>query len=512
MMRTETSFNLHKAGGVYSDLVIEPLGMKRYLWKKGDKKGIADSVYDKENDWWYLEIDDVTYFFEGKPLDKLVFRIPDENKIQQWISGELSSKTSQEVYEEISKAIRIFLDLPFKHNYDIAALLVLESWATEKLNVVFYGGIAGGFGGGKTVSLEVVKALSKHGCLSGSITAAGSSRLIEEQKLTVFYDELDVKDNSEDNQLYMSIRQGYRRNNWYIRLKAKTFEPETFDSFGVKVFSLHSDIERATKSRAFTINIGETSDKRLSIINLKKEENMLNNIHDDIFFWYMENIANAYIDVEPMPVLDMAASIEEIRSTLHKNAVSLLSGKELEFLNAFRGRNVELGYIALQICNIFGIDVLDSLIESFKEKEELENEYDENSILSILKETLIEYLDRECVMQQVVFSSFNDKLALLNLKAISPHKFKAYLREFGFIDGMNRKKKKVEGVLGSKAVYHLFFDERARSKLVSQVSQVSQVFQFPYKEQGATESGNLLYYWKNQETQETPETQETVNK
>ncbi len=506
-IKFDASFEIHKAGGVYGDLVIEPVGNKNYIWKKCDKKGISLAMFEEENGIWYIEIDGTGYCFEGSPLDRLIYSLPSKEKQQAWTNGEYKSRATDDIYPLIKATIKSLLDFPFEHHYTIAALLILESWLVEKLNTVFYGSVVGGYGGGKTVTLEVLKSLSHHGCMAGNLTGAGSPRLIEEQKVTCFYDEIDVKDkDTDDSTLLMSIRQGYRRNNYYIRMNSKTYKPEFFDSFGVKVFSLHSDLERATKTRAFTINIGESNDNRLPVINAMKNY-ILVPVYEELFFWYLDNINNVYINAAAPPEISLSMKPEEIRECLYRHAVGIFSAKEIEFLNKFRGRNSELAYITLQLTTMLGIDILDELLESFNDKIEAEEEYSESSILSLIREILEKYLSQEFIEQKIVYDEVNNKLVDVSLNKMSSKKFSTYLREFGFIDKVNRKKKEIVTDEGKKkSVYHLFFDKRVKEKL----SRLSQDSLLSLSNESEKKDTLLKYNVENKENEESVESRESV--
>ena len=379
--------------------VLEPIGDRRYVFNADGMRGIAEAepIYQefeakkkpKKIVGWKIRINGNDYEFDGKPLEKIPFDIPDIDEIDIWTGGLRKTRPFPEIYEMLHKGVRTCLDLPCDYYYHILCLLILQSWAIEKLPAVFYGLVVGGFGGGKTVCQEVMKCLSKHGFLAGSITGSGTARTIQRYKLALFGDEIDVETAIKDSEKYMVFRQGYRRNNPFVRMNKNTFEPEFFDGFSSKTFSLHSDIEKALKTRSLIINIGETGDNRLPVINLMKEK-FLRPVFEELFFWYMDNIGQARSIELPLVNIDYDMGIEELRKGLYNVATTGVSAEEKKFLSKFKGRNTELGFIAIFISRVFGIDIMTSIYEAFKEKEESEREFDASSFQGILKQLLID--------------------------------------------------------------------------------------------------------------------------
>lgn len=480
---------IHPAGYVSSSLVIEPIGNLEYIWNNDGSKGIskAEPVYEiietekKEKKrgrllYYKLDIEGREAKFSDMPLKKLIYYLPDRKLMEDYVNMLYTPKTAQEIFDRQNKLVRTFLDLPLNHYYNIANLIVLESWLTEKLNAVFYGCVIGGFGGGKTISLEILKALSRHGQLAGNITSA-IARLTAQQKLTIFCDELDVKNSDmkdiRDSELLMNFRQGYRRNNPYIRLNTKTFEAEFFDSFGVKVFSLKSDIEKALKNRSLVINIGETGDNRLPVNNIFKE-NFLKAVNDDWFFWYLENITKVRIPSISFNDIDISKPVDEIREQIWKVATNSLSPDELGFLKKFRGRNIELGFIALAVSKAYGLDILADIVKSFEEKEEYETDFEESSYQQILRDVMLSLRDEKenYAIHKAVYDEFNRIVYEKTKRNVSPFRFAELLRDFGFVDGITKKKLWIDG----KSVRCLLFDSKILKRLgLAELSELSEL-------------------------------------
>jgi len=476
---------IHPAGGVYKDFVIEPIGDLQYIWKQTDKKGIstAEPVFDDEKHkkrllFWCIDVNGTIYKFNDRPLKKMIYSIPPRQMIDDWINNNCISRSATEIYNDQDKLIRVCLELPLEHYYNVANLIILESWLTELLDVVFYGQIVGGFGGGKTVALEVLEKCSRHAQMAGNISSASLSRTVAKQKISLFVDELDVKSPETDSETYMNIRQGYRRDNPYIRLNPNTMETELFETFGAKVFTLKSDIEKALKNRSLVINIGEADDFRLPVIDIEKSL-LLKKIYYDWFFWYMDNINSIIIKQIDTTQLDLSKSVEELREQIYQIATQKFTDQEKDFLKEFRGRNVELGYIALTIAKAYGLDILDNIRQTFNEKQNTEVEDEIGTYLAVLKELLkkkyeIAQTDKEgikWVIQSEIFSQFKQTIMEDTKRSVSGYTFAGLLRDVGFIDRVSKKKKSVNG----KSTPCLFFDARVLRRLgMSDVTNVKE--------------------------------------
>lgn len=477
---------LHPAGGITDNFVYEPIGNLQYVYKTKDgAKGITNATEDEEN--WFIQIENQTYVFSDKPLDTITFYSPNREIIEKWINNEHTSKSGKELFNICKNYLRTFLDLPDDNYYSIAVLTALESWLREVINVVFYLGIVGGFGGGKTVAAEAITYLLYHGHSSGNISSADVARSIDQQKLSLFIDDIDSFAGSKDSEVYQVVRQGYRKGLPYSRVNPNTLEPEDFDIFGVKIFTIHSDIERALKTRTFIINIAESSSKQLPILNLKKEE-FGKKIYDELFIWYMDNIlelkdkinANDKFLFDLLNLFNFRSDEldkETVREYIYKSLPTNILEK-VEQVQQVTGRNLELFFIGLFVADAVGLDLTKELISILSEKKESESEFDESVILSLLKDFLIEqyeqlkdkpeYLTPDglfFIKNKELYTSFNAKLKGEGFSGITPHKFKGYLRDLGFVDKVNRKAREVMDKGKKQALLCCIFDARIKEKL-----------------------------------------------
>ncbi len=489
---------LHPGGGVglREKLVYEPIGNYEYLWIYGGKRGRSRAFF-REKEGWFVKIGEDYFKLKGGVISELAYTTPvSEDSIGRWLRGEYKVKRGAEIYAGVLNYMKSFLDLPREHYYITNALLVLESWLVEFLMVVFYGSIIGGFGSGKTAALEALAIVMRHGVLAGSIKSSGIARVGSDQKLSLLFDEFDVgSDKKGDNEANKIVRQAYRRGNTFIRMKqtrSSGFIAEIFNHFGVCAFSLHSDLERALKTRGLIVNIGESDDSRLPVINLYKQA-CGKKIAEGIFFWYMENATSEKVSqvskVFQVPQVSIDSlfgdnfNVENFRKELYDNATKIFPEEYNKFLKETKGRDCELAYIALIVSLAFGVSgILNDLKESFKEKRDTEAEYDEDVYKQLLKEVLAEWYEKlkedenqrtkagiTWVKRQSIQDDFNSILKERSWDGASNYKLKGYLRDLGFVDQVTMKKKKIkykeEDKEKVKTIMCLYFDKKVRYRL-----------------------------------------------
>lgn len=500
-------------GGVYEDLVIEPLGNLRYLYNCNNKRGVAKANYEKETNQFTIVIENETYFFKDQPLKKVIFEVPSEEKIQKYIRDEYNVKTSLALFNDMLKYSKIFWDVSPEY-YPLIAVGNFQSWLRAKLPAVFYIGFTAKHGGAKTVFLEGLSILSRHGLLTGNITSAGVGRLTEKYELTLFADEIDVRTKSKDNETYEVFRTGYRRNNPYIRLKdsKNNFDEDICDTFGFKAFSVHSEIEKALKSRTIEIPLRTSQNTKLPILNLYKKQ-IGKPLFEDLFFWYMENVVNlvASVSISHFDVFDLERgdgngsnkpsvasvstvpsdfdlreyNIEEIRQKLFNEITKEFTESELNTLLKFFGRNAELLYIAIVVCKALKIDVAKELEKTFTYKSENEDLHSDHYLIGLLRELLINIYNsfigvsspdssiiedleihqikegefKDCIYcgKTTLYEKFRILLKNKDVKPVSPGTFAGYLLELGFNDNINIKKERF-GEDGKKLLKALIFD------------------------------------------------------
>ena len=470
------AYYVHPAGGLNEFFVYEPIGQHEYVYRTVDgKRGICKVRKDEKK--CFLLIEGQKFFFKQKLPDSWFFHIPEKDTIQKWVDGSKNSKPLTQLWKDIQVGLQTFLDIPNRHEFSALALFAVQSWISEFSGTVFYCGIQGEFGGGKTVCGETAIQMCRHGYHTGNLTPAFLARSIEKQKLTLFVDELDSVAGIEDSDLYQIFRQGYRRGGSYSRVNPKTMETETFLIFGPKIFSLHSSVEPALQSRTLTVHVRETDNPQFPVIGGYRDK-LVRKIHDDLFLWYLDNaleIRNIQprIDAIKVDTVDQVAlpvngidqqtrlenisnKAEKLREELFKQSTGHLSEGQLHQLSQLKGRNVELAHIMMTLSNLVEIDITDDVAKIFEQKITEESDPLEIGPMGILKDVLVDIWNEKSeddnyltdtgyvkISNKELYDRYNTALKGGNYLRITTHEFKAYLTEFGFSDTLNRKKMKI---------------------------------------------------------------------
>jgi hypothetical protein len=484
-LEKDVAFNignvLHPTGGIAEDFVYEPLGTGEYVYcTKDRKKGIVplqveyEDPEKKKNPSWKLQIEGKPYYFGKKPPKEWLFNTPDRSLIQMWIEGKKQSLSTGSLWNLNSTYLRTFLDFPHQYEFSATQLFILQTWLVELLPVVFYLGIKGEFGGGKTVTEEAIVNVSRHGYLTGNLSPPFVARAIEDQKITLMVDELDSLAGTKDSDLNSIFRQGYRRGSKYSRVNPDTLESESKEIFGSKVYTFHSDIEEALQTRTIPQHVRETENPEYPIVNLDKTA-FGKLVYAENFLWYLDNIL-AFRDndlhtinglaTNTLDILDtlelkisdsnIDARANEIRATLFEKKRRLISEGQVNQVSQVVGRNTELMFICFTLANIIKISCDDDIKKTFEQKLIEEGERSELGYLGLLHDVLNEvwaskqnesdYLTEEGfvkISNKELYNKFNENLKKEYDAGVSPAKFKEYMLTFGFTDALNRKKLEV---------------------------------------------------------------------
>lgn len=459
---------IHAAGLLKKGLLIEPISKNLFVYNWCGLKGLAKVELYPDTKKYYLEIEETEILLKGKPIQNFSFKLPDVKAIKRWINNREKITTKEQLFKEIKYYFKLFMDLPEEAYYDLLTLFVFQTWISEILYTVFYLVIFGQWGGGKTTLGELVTNLSKHGYAVGNPSVALIGRLLENQKVMMFIDELDslqIK-STEDSDLYAIIRQGYRKGLKYSRINKNTMEEEIFNVFGPKIFTIHKGIEEALQTRSIPITTSETQDKRLPIINLFKEK-YAEKLFNKLFMWYIDNILilidNIDDDIDDIDVHKLVSSnnniyrpeeVERGRDTLSPageviNIISNIKSKSKDYT----GRNAELRYIMKIIEMTLQVNLSKSIDKVFETKKEIEEERLEIGYSGLLREFLVklyhenkdkpDHVTKEGelkIANKEMYEGFNRWLKNSDRGGVAPATFQGYLREFSFERPISRRR------------------------------------------------------------------------
>jgi hypothetical protein len=525
-------------------IVYEPLGEWRYAyWVKtqivGEEpqvtRGTAEVVEVWENDEGKrkkeppkhsITFGGATFTFPRRRAnffkEKMPFRVPSRTILEKWTTGEQKSRSSVDLWRLTENYIGLVLDLEDPFETKIVTLATFQTWLRRILDWAFNVDIGGPFGSGKSAALEAICEITFHGMLANP-SAAATARDNETYDSSWFIDEYDKVKLGEESLIDTFIRQGYRRGLKIRRVNTDTMQTESFDPFGPKFLSYHTDIEQALKQRSIThLKMQISPDSRLPIINFAREV-FSQPLFDEFFFWFMDNIASM-TETQPdqpdqpdqggglggisirellgtsfvkeaqkmgdsRPILDIflsgeepagisisegerktpptIESIELIRSNLRQRVFEIITSNltedERALLMDLKGRGAELGFLAISIARLLKIDIVKELREALTIKA-LEEEEPEFNVTEIVRDLLSGFHYEQGkgeINQAEVFTAARQQAKEYG-QDISAKKFGAIIRDFGFRP--SDPKKKVSGNIkrvGKRGVRVLVFDKRA---------------------------------------------------
>jgi len=490
---------LHPAGGLTDKFVYEPVALGKYVYKTVDgDKGFADlkiqyeDEEEQRNPHWYIEIKGERWYFKDKPPKKFLFDFPNLETVEKWVRGEKQSLSTEQLWKLDGVYLRTFLDFPRPFEFSVVQLFNQQSWLSEILPVVFYLGVKGEYGGGKTVTGECIVLVCRHGYFTGNCSPPFVARAIQDHKITLMVDELDTVAGTKDSDLNSIFRQGYRRGMKYSRVNPDTLETESYEVFGPKLFTVHSEIEEALQTRTIPIHVRETSDYRVPIVNLDKYA-FGRYVYTENFLWYLDNIltfktnhlhpfALDILDILDQKISDnnFALADEKIRATLFERKKTLIQEDQVSQVSQVSGRNTELMFLCFAISNRIKVQCDDDIVKTFQQKLLEEGERTEIGFIGVLRQVLTdlwnekkdikEYKTEDGLVKisnKEVYDKYNEVLKKEYGQGVSPHKFKEFMLEFGFTDALNRSKLEVPipGDPEPKSRLCNIFSERVLRKL-----------------------------------------------
>jgi hypothetical protein len=467
---------LHPAGGLTEKFVYEPVAIGKYVYRtdKG-KRGFATLKIEYEDEeeqkkpHWLIEVEGEQYYFKDKPPKEFLFSMPSMEAVEKWVKGEKQSLTTEQLWRLNGAYLRTFLDFPREFEFNVTELFIQQSWLAEILPVVFYLGVKGEFGGGKTVTGETVVLACRHGYFTGNLSPPFVARAIQDHKITLMVDELDAVAGTKDSDLNCIFRQGYRRGLKYSRVNPDTLETESYEIFGPKLFTVYAEIEEALQTRTIPIHVRETGNPQFPIVNLDKA-GFGKYVYTENFLWYLDNILglrgndiHLISGVDLVDTVDMFLgdnqinlSPEQIRQTLFEKKKTLVTEGQLCQLSQLGGRNTELMFLCFVLSNLVKVECDEDIVKTFTQKITEESERTELGYRGILKQVLMDlwnekkgnedYMTEDGfvkISNKEVYDKYNQVLKKEYGEGLSPVKFKEFMLEFGFTDALNRTKLKV---------------------------------------------------------------------
>ena len=467
---------LHPAGGLTEKFVYEPVAVGKYVYKTMEgKRGFTSLKIEFEDEeeqrkpHWLIEVEGEKYYFKAKPSKEFLFSMPSMEAVEKWVKGEKQSLTTEQLWRLNGAYLRTFLDFPREFEFNVTELFIQQSWLAEILPVVFYLGVKGEFGGGKTITGETVVLACRHGYFTGNLSPPFVARAIQDHKITLMVDELDAVAGTKDSDLNCIFRQGYRRGLKYSRVNPDTLETESYEIFGPKLFTVYAEIEEALQTRTIPIHVRETGNPQFPIVNLDKA-GFGKHVYTENFLWYLDNILDLRgNDIHLISGVDLVDTVdmflgdnqinlspEQIRQTLFEKKKTLVTEGQLCQLSQLGGRNTELMFLCFVLSNLVKVECDEDIVKTFTQKITEESERTELGYRGILKQVLMDlwnekkgnedYMTEDGfvkISNKEVYDKYNQVLKKEYGEGLSPVKFKEFMLEFGFTDALNRTKLKV---------------------------------------------------------------------
>jgi len=262
----------------------------------------------------------------------------------------------RKLFEDLAACVRRHFWSPHAWVPRIVSLFYMESAIAPILSDVFYVGLGGDMGTGKTRLLALSSRITG-GLRFENVSLAALARSMEHGR-AVF---LDEKDSAADKDTAVVIdaliRTGYQRDAPpYVRWDMKKGEREELPVYGPKMFGFRGDLETALQSRTFevpTVGFRGTEEEGYALV-----------------------LANKYPQVSDLPerLKDWG---NQIRRTYPRSDLEALQ-RSPTFLAELRGivkvganRETELGATALLIARIAGVAdlIAEALLAAFQARE-----------------------------------------------------------------------------------------------------------------------------------------------
>jgi len=469
---------LHPAGRLTEKFVYEPVAVGKYVYKTMEgKRGFTSLKIEFEDEeeqrkpHWLIEVEGEQYYFKDKPPREFLFSFPAYESVEKWVKGEKQSLSTEQLWKLNGIYLRTFLDFPRSFEFSVTQLFIQQTWLVDLLPVVFYLGVKGEFGGGKTVTGEAIILICRHGYLTGNLSPPFVARAVQEHKITLMVDELDAVAGTKDSDLNCIFRQGYRRGLKYSRVNPDTLETESYVVFGPKLFTVHSEIEEALQTRTVPIHVRETSNPQYPIVNMDKAS-FAEYVYTENFLWYLDNaltfkgndfhaINGSQLDI--LDTLDLKISYssidvqaEKLRQLLFEKKKTLLLEGQVNQVSQVSGRNTELMFLCFALSNLLKIQCNDDIVKTFQQKLLEEGERTEIGLIGVLRQVLTDlwiekkdnrdYITEDGLVKisnKEIYDKYNEVLKKEYGQGVSPAKFKEFMLEFGFSDALNRTKLEV---------------------------------------------------------------------
>lgn len=327
--------------------------------------------------------------------------------------------TGQELYKRVKDELERLIEFVEPWHSTILTIYIMQTYLKDVLNSVFYVGVVGPKGSGKTTVLQVTTGLSRNGLLTGNASVAALARILD-GGADLAVDEIDELQGDILQLTQAALRQGYRRGSYYLRWDVTTNSEERIKTFGPKIMSFRSGIEDALQSRTFLIGMAPAEKQAMSMVLDNMVWDSTNQpLKIDLINWANEELKKKWDQARVEAVLKEQRFIEQLDFLLGPIRTP---------------REIEIAASMLVVSLIVGVDIRKEITSATKSQRDME--VDDEKIT--LKEYIIsewnghgkpELLELETIRAAINYARREQKE-----RPYSPYHLRRMLREIGFRD------------------------------------------------------------------------------
>lgn len=322
------------------------------------------------------------------------------------------------LFHDVKSEVERLIEFSLPWHSSVLTIYIMQTYLVGVLNGVFYIGVVGPKGSGKTTVLEVATSLSYNGLLTGNISPAALARILD-RGASVAADEVDELKGDILDIIQAALRHGYRRGSEYVRWNMNTNMEERLNTFGPKIMSFRGGIEDALQSRTFPLAMSPATDKQTIdrvLENMIRDETPL---RTRLKTWAEE----AMKEWTPKKLAELTRT-DVFRDTLAKILGPIRTAREVEISSAM-----------LLVSLIVGVNVLEAITQAAEMQREAEVDEEVQNLREFILGEWNERHRPNTIELEDIRIRYNLVRRDLKEKSYSQFAFRRIMREVGFRDG-----------------------------------------------------------------------------
>ena len=316
----------------------------------------------KEIEELFLITDDKKYYSEQilkekgiklkSKLDKIESRWSLQS-IHKWLTEE-SKVEFKEVFENIRKQYKFYIDFPKDEYYDYFSLWTIGTYFHPLFNTYPYTFLNALKESGKTKTLHLTWCLAFNAIFSGNMSTSTIFRLIQNNRCTLLIDETEKLSNPERAQEFRNILlNGYKSGGKVYRTEKERdkFIVKEFEPFSPKILANIRGMEDVLESRCNTFILKKTKNFQIGNREINENNGIWQELRDNLYHLTLskwKEVKKTYNAVSELsavsaitnrqwelwkPILTLAKLVsEEVYNKMFKLALKLSEEKTTENL------------------------------------------------------------------------------------------------------------------------------------------------------------------------------------